>query len=91
MCGRSSDSVIQVLPGVGSVRRLPEQPDPSHRSLERLVNQAVLVLNNSHKGDAVLRSMFEINKNFNSLNRKLDQIAGRIEKKSSKRSIRSNE
>jgi hypothetical protein len=81
VCGRSSDSVVQVLPGVGSVRRLPEQPDPSHRSLERLVNQAVLVLNNSHQGDAVLRSMFEINKNFNSLNRKVDQIAGRIEKK----------
>lgn len=79
MCGRSSDSVVQVLPGVGSVRRLPEQHDLSHRSPERLVNQAVLVLNNRHQGDAVLRSMFEINKKFNSLNRKVDQIARQIE------------
>ncbi|EFX66033.1 hypothetical protein DAPPUDRAFT_116742 [Daphnia pulex] len=70
VCGRSSYSVVQVLPGVGSVRRLPEQRDPSHRSPERLGNQTVLVLNNSPQGDAVLRSMFKINKNFNSLNRK---------------------
>jgi hypothetical protein len=67
------------LPGVGSIRRSPEQGDPSHRSPERLVNQAVPVLNSSRRDDAVLRAIFEMNENFNSLNRKVDQISGRID------------
>ncbi len=53
------------------------QLQPYRRSPERIVT--IPVLNNSRRDDPVLRAMFEMNENFNTLNRKVDQISMRID------------
>lgn len=69
----AAESSMQNPIDAGTSRQL----HPYRRSPERIVT--IPVLNNSRRDDAVLRAMFEMNKNFNSLNRKVDQICGRID------------